>query len=789
MAPSRTLSAKHEAALRASGLSSAVIESRGYWTATSEHSDELPFLGFSTAIVKHGTALMIPEYDVRGEVSSVVARPDVPRIDTRGRPVKYQRPRGSKPTLDVPPLARPALADSSVTLWVTEGQKKADSIVSAGGYAIGVHGVWAWKGPALPAWDSVALKGRTVYVAFDSDAATNSKVTAALRRLRAFLGARGAHVRIVHLEAAIDGGKVGIDDALAAGATLEQLAATSTETLQVARPADDRRPELDVTTSDLQVSNLAFGHLARAGIYRTGQALVRVVSDDGVAVMRPLHTLDLRALLHRTVRCVRTGANGAMPCLPPRELAEDLAHAPEPPLPTLRAVATAPTFTRDGRLLERGGYDARSGLLLVLSWTPREVPTAPTAAHLEEARAWWDTEALVDFPFASEADHTAAIGVALTPVLREMIDGPVPLTGVEASVRGAGKGKLVTALLTPALGPRGWTVAALPREEEELRKALTAYLTERRAAIVFDNVCHAVRSAVLAKALTDTTWDDRLLGRSESVRAPVRCTWVLTANNPSYSDEIARRMVPIRLVPQTDRPELRRVFRHPELEPWIAAHRPDLLWSLAVFVRAWQSAGCPPGPVLGSYEAWSRVIGGVLQVAGYRDFLANREGILAEADPDTATWSAFLAGWWEERQGKLVSVLNLLPLAQAHGVWVNGDKDLAQTTSLGMALGSRRDRFFGPFQVCRGAGRARRQWFLKESVTPRDTYDTYYPRNLRVARVRAEESAGLSAGLEVAQVAGGVTDTPELRLDRAWDKVRDAEDRLERAAIENEGAA
>jgi hypothetical protein len=422
-----------------------------------------------------------------------------------------------------------------------------------------------------------------------------------------------------------------------------------------------------------------------------------------------------------------------------------------------------------------------------LAWSPREVPAVPTPADLEEAHRWWDDEALVDFPFASEADHTNAMAVALTPVGREMIDGPVPLAGAEASVRGAGKGKLVNALLTPALGPRGWTSAALPREEEELRKALTAYLTERRAAVVFENVNHPVRSAVLAKALTDTTWDDRILGRSESVRAPVRCTWVLTGNNPSYSDEIARRLVPIRLVPQTDRPELRRGFRHPELEPWIAAHRADLLWSLAVFVRAWQAAGCPPapGPMLGSYEAWTRVIGGILAIAGYRGFLENREGILAAADPDTATWTAFLGAWWERQEGRLVSVAELLPIADAHGVRVNGDTERAQTASLGMALGSRRDRFFGRFQIRRGEGSARRQWFLSRPMTPSDTSDTSYPAHLRVTRARADDSAGL----EVSEVSEGVMVAPDLKLDRAWQKVRGDEDLLEREAIRAEGAA
>jgi hypothetical protein len=142
-------------------------------------------------------------------------------------------------------------------------------------------GVWSWKSAAIPAWDAVTLRGRTAYIAFDSDAASNPKVQHALRRLRAFLGSRGAHVRIVHLSPGPNGEKVGVDDALAGGATLTELAVTSTEQLRIPAPANDARPELDVSTLHRAVVLEAFGHLARAGVYRTPSGLAVVRTDDG----------------------------------------------------------------------------------------------------------------------------------------------------------------------------------------------------------------------------------------------------------------------------------------------------------------------------------------------------------------------------------------------------------------------------------------------------------------------------------------------------------------------------
>ncbi len=107
--------------------------------------------------------------------------------------------------LDVPPAARAWLGDPARPLVVTEGARKADAAVTAGMCCLAVLGVWNWRGrnehggvTALPDWEAVALKRRTVYLAFDSDAMTKPEVFDALK-LRAFLAGRGADVRVIYL--------------------------------------------------------------------------------------------------------------------------------------------------------------------------------------------------------------------------------------------------------------------------------------------------------------------------------------------------------------------------------------------------------------------------------------------------------------------------------------------------------------------------------------------------------------------------------------------------------------
>jgi hypothetical protein len=48
--------------------------------------------------------------------------------------------------LDCPPRCRALLGDPATLLWITEGQKKADALASAGATALALLGVWNLKG-------------------------------------------------------------------------------------------------------------------------------------------------------------------------------------------------------------------------------------------------------------------------------------------------------------------------------------------------------------------------------------------------------------------------------------------------------------------------------------------------------------------------------------------------------------------------------------------------------------------------------------------------------------------
>ncbi len=105
------------------------------------------------------------------------------------------------------------MRDPESSLFVTEGDKKIDSLASRNQAAVSVQGVNCWNVPQD--WEDIKLAGRRVVAAFDGDVSTNPAVQAPLIEMVEFLKARGANVKVLYLPSG-----QGIDDFFAAGGDL-----------------------------------------------------------------------------------------------------------------------------------------------------------------------------------------------------------------------------------------------------------------------------------------------------------------------------------------------------------------------------------------------------------------------------------------------------------------------------------------------------------------------------------------------------------------------------------------
>lgn len=223
---------QHANLLKASAISAEIARERGYVSVDTKR--RLEDTGFAWQ-QRRVPGLLIPVHDVTGSIAAYQYRPDDPRATRAGKIIKYETPAGTRMLLDVPPRVLDSLGDPKIPLWVTEGARKADAAVTAGLCCIALLGVWNWRGTntsggtvALADWETIALNGRRVYLAFDSDAMTKNAVRNALGRLAAFLTARKADVRICLLPMGEDGAKTGLDDYLAGGGEPGALIESST---------------------------------------------------------------------------------------------------------------------------------------------------------------------------------------------------------------------------------------------------------------------------------------------------------------------------------------------------------------------------------------------------------------------------------------------------------------------------------------------------------------------------------------------------------------------------------
>lgn len=149
--------------LKASAISIDVIRERGYRSVLGK--TPLKEAGFSKA-QQRTPGILIPLHGADGTLAGYQYRPDNPRLNSRGKLIKYENPADSSIRLDVPPRCKPMLKDPTVPLFFVEGVKKADALASQGACAVELNGVWGFKGrnplggtTILADFDYIALKG------------------------------------------------------------------------------------------------------------------------------------------------------------------------------------------------------------------------------------------------------------------------------------------------------------------------------------------------------------------------------------------------------------------------------------------------------------------------------------------------------------------------------------------------------------------------------------------------------------------------------------------------------
>ena len=155
-------------------------------------------------------------------------------------------------------------------------------------------------------------------------------------------------------------------------------------------------------------------------------------------------------------------------------------------------------------------------------------------------------------------DESSFLVALLTAVCRPSLHLAPGLLLRAASVSGAGAGKglLARCICIIAFGREPHAVTA-GATAEELEKRIAAELIEGSPALFLDNLNNtAFKSDLLASAITERPARVRLLGQS---RVPLNASAlvILTGNDFTVSEDLARRFIAVDFDPLTENPEAR----------------------------------------------------------------------------------------------------------------------------------------------------------------------------------------------------------------------------------------
>jgi putative DNA primase/helicase len=549
------------------------------------------------------------------------------------------------------------------------------------------------------------------------------------------------------------------------------------------------RPNIIVNTRQLrEVTADALQALIRANVppvvFKRGGLLVRVRVDHRTGpAIQVMNEPVLRHQLARVADWYRQIMSGLSPTPPPGSVVQDILALPDwPDIPPLKGLVEAPTFAQDGTLLTTPGYHPAAELWFhnAPGFVVPPVNPTPSPDEVKEAVQFLREELLGDFPFDSEASRANLLAAMLLPFVRDLTDGPTPLHLIDAPTPGTGKGLLAEVIAIPATG-RSAEIMPEGRDEDEWRKRITSSLIRGPVMVVMDNVRLRLDSGSLAAALTAPIWTDRELGYSRMLVLPVRTVWIATGNNIATSHEIARRSVWIRLDSETPEPWTRTDFRHPDLRDWAKSNRAKLVHACLTLIQAWIAAGRPEsGKVLGSYEPWAKIIGGILMVAGVPGFLANAPSLYAQADDETRPWREFVLAWWDTHGNRTVGVKALFKLAARDNLLLDvlgGGGERSRRTILGQVLRGMRDRVIAGYRIVSvGEDNRGRQQYRFEPVTAKPTLSDLGPAvGNKVGNEQPQSDADLSDDADLCRPSEGST-VEEVEQDQnIWGGERSAE--------------
>ena len=346
-------------------------------------------------------------------------------------------------------------------------------------------------------------------------------------------------------------------------------------------------------------------------------------------------------------------------------------------LDVLNGISSAPLLSEDGSIRSATGYDETTGCWLEnVPNVDGLVPAKPSKKDAENAlrrirlafRTFCFADAqtcdgpdgieLVDVKVTPGVDESAFLTALLTAVCRPSLSlAPGALfTAAETSGAGTGKGKLARCISAIAFGRQPAAVTA-GSGIEELEKRLAAKLIESAPAILIDNVNgSALKSDLLASAISERPAEIRILGRTEMAKLNASAFLTITGNGLRVSEDLARRFIEVRFDARTEDPEARPF--HGDIVADMTARRAELLAACLTIWRWGRQNILENGKALGGFDVWSRWCRDPLFALGCRDAVERVSEAKAN-DPRRQRTAEIFDAWWQAHSDQAIAVKDL----------------------------------------------------------------------------------------------------------------------------------
>ncbi len=441
-----------------------------------------------------------------------------------------------------------------------------------------------------------------------------------------------------------------------------------------------RRILVDPVNPDVTIGHLCSVFSESGEFFERGTP-VRVVYDhvQGGAVAIKMDPDGIVLAAHRLARPFMVKESAQVDARLPKSIAAMyLSDKGGWNLPVLNGIASAPLLSEDGSIRSAKGYDPECGFWLenvpdLQAMIPAQPALDDAVAALRLIRenfktfCFADAEivhleetgvAVLDLDQAPGMDESAFLTMLLTAVCRPSLQlAPGALfTAAETSGAGTGKGKLARCISAIAYGRQPSAITA-GSGVEELEKRIAAKLVESAPAILIDNVNGAaLKSNLLACALTERPAEIRILGRTETAKLNASAFIAITGNGLRFSEDLARRFIEVRFDAKTEDPEAR-PFRG-DIVADIAERRNALLAACLMIWRWGRHNDIKPGKPLGGFEQWTRWVRDPLVALGCIDPVER----IAEAkrnDPRRQRTAEVLNAWWKAHGNTPVTAKDL----------------------------------------------------------------------------------------------------------------------------------